>query len=125
MQCWYEKTVERVVPQIESLPDFLVRQDLDLLQLNDNQKCMLEEKFTMQEVKHAIQEANEDSSPGPSGQVIVIFKLLFMTLSHVMMTALSQLVLVPCPFDTEDFWWSHHRKVVYIPKVPKLATPAD
>ena len=33
-------------------------------------KDMLEEEFSMAEVKQAIQEANEVSAPGPSGQTI-------------------------------------------------------
>jgi hypothetical protein len=46
--------MEKVVPQTESLPDFLDRQGLGLLQLDANQKSMLEEEFTIQEVKQAV-----------------------------------------------------------------------
>jgi hypothetical protein len=55
MQRWYERTVEKVVPQTESVPDFLDRHGLGLLQLDDNQKSMLEEEFTIQEAKQAVQ----------------------------------------------------------------------
>jgi hypothetical protein len=55
MQRWYERTVEKVVPQTESVPDFLDRRGLGLLQLDDNQKSMLEEEFTIQEAKQAVQ----------------------------------------------------------------------
>jgi hypothetical protein len=56
---------------------------------------MLEEEFTPEEVKAAISEANEVSAPGPSGQTISFFKLLFMTIPTVMTSALNQLVFVP------------------------------
>jgi hypothetical protein len=45
---------------------------------------MLEEEFTPEEVKAAISEANEVSAPGPSGQTISFFKLLFMSIPTVM-----------------------------------------
>ncbi len=72
MQRWYEQTAERVVPQLESLPDFLNRQGLELPQLDDR-KSVLEEELTIHEVKQAIQEANKVSAPGPSGQTVTFF----------------------------------------------------
>jgi hypothetical protein len=125
MQQWYEKTAERLVPQAETLYDFLDRHQIELPQIDDDQKAMLEEEFTMQEVKQAIQEANEVSAPGPSGQTIAFFKLLFLAIPAVMTAALNQLVFVPHLQEAEDFRWIRHRKVVYIPKVPQPATPSD
>jgi hypothetical protein len=61
------------MPQLESLPDFLSRQSLDLQQLEDDQKSRLEEEFTTQKVKQAIQEADEVCALGPSGQTIAFF----------------------------------------------------
>jgi hypothetical protein len=69
-------TAERLVPQTESLNNFLERHGVDLQQIDNDQKAMLEEEFTLQEVKQAIQEANEVSAPGPSGQTFAFFKLL-------------------------------------------------
>jgi hypothetical protein len=54
MQQWYEKTAERLVPQTESLNNFLERHGMDLPQIDEDQKAMLEEEFTLQEVKQAI-----------------------------------------------------------------------
>ncbi len=56
MQQWYEKTAERLVPQTESLNNFLERHGMDLPLIDEDQKAMLEEEFTLQEVKQAIQE---------------------------------------------------------------------
>jgi hypothetical protein len=125
MQQWYEKTAERLVPQAETLYDFLDRHQIELPQIDDDQKAMLEEEFTMQEVKQAIQEANEVSAPGPSGQTIAFFKLLFLAIPAVMTAALNQLVFVPHLQEAEDFRWIRHRKVVYIPKISQPATPSD
>jgi hypothetical protein len=43
MQQWYEKTAERTIPQMEALTDFLARSNLELPQLDEDQKAMLEE----------------------------------------------------------------------------------
>jgi hypothetical protein len=125
MQQWYEKTAERLVPQAETLYEFLERHDVELPQIDDDQKAMLEEEFTPQEVKQAIQEANEISAPGPSGQTIVFFKLLYLAIPTVMTAALNQLVFVPHLQEADDYRWIRHRKVVYIPKVPQPSTPSD
>ncbi len=76
-------------------------------------------------MKQAIQEANEVSVPGPSGQTIAFFKLLFLAIPNIMTTALNQLVFVPRLQEADDYRWIRHRKVVYIPKVPKPSTPSD
>jgi hypothetical protein len=60
--------------QREALPDFLARHNLALTQLDEDQKSMLEEEFSQQEVKAVIQEGNEVSAPGSSGHSIAFFK---------------------------------------------------
>ena len=122
MQTWYERTAERTVPQTETLTDFLGRHNLELPQITDEHKDMLEEEFSMAEIKQAIQEANEVSAPGPSGQTIAFFKLLFLAVPHLLTSALNQLVFVPCLLESEELRWIRHRKVVYIPKIPKTFT---
>jgi hypothetical protein len=42
-----------------------------------------------------------------------------------MTTALNQLVFVSCLQEADDYRWIRHRKVVYIPEVPKPTTPSD
>jgi hypothetical protein len=125
MQKWYEHTAERIVLKLETLASFMTHQGLDLPQLDDDQQAMLEEEFTTQEVKTAISEANEVSASGPSGQTISFFKLLFMSIPAVMTAALNQLVFVPELLNDQDFRWIRHRKVVYIPKIPKPTSPGD
>jgi hypothetical protein len=67
----------------EALPDFLARHNLTLTQLDEDQKSILEEEFSQQEVKAAIEEGNEVSAPGSSGQSIAFFKMLFLAVpSH-------------------------------------------
>jgi hypothetical protein len=63
--------------------------------LDDDQKQALEEEFTKHEVKPAIQEANEVSVPGHSGQTVAFFKLLFLAIPIFMTTALDQPIFVP------------------------------
>jgi hypothetical protein len=125
MQKWYERTLERVLPQIETLTSFLARYELNLPQIDEDQCAMLEEEFTTEEIRLAISEANEVSAPGPSGQTITFFKLLFMAIPNIMTSALNQLVFVPGLLNDQDFRWIRHRKVVYIPKLPQPVSPGD
>jgi hypothetical protein len=125
MQKWYERTAEWVLPQIETLTSFLARYELNLPQIDEDQCAMLEEEFTTEEIRMAISEANEVSAPGPSGQTITFFKLLFMAIPNIMTSALNQLVFVPGLLNNQDFRWIHHRKVVYIPKLPQPVSPGD
>jgi hypothetical protein len=64
---------------------------------------MLEEELSMQKVKQALQEANDVSASGPSGQTIAFFKLLFLAIRNVLIKALKQLVFVPYLLESEDF----------------------
>ncbi len=125
MQKWYERTAERVLPQLETLDSFLARHNINLPQIDEDQCAMLEEEFTTEEIKMAISKANEVSAPGPSGQTITFFKLLFMAIPNIMTSALNQLVFVPGLLNDQDFRWIRHRKVVYIPKLPQPVAPGD
>jgi hypothetical protein len=44
MQQWYEKTAERLVPQTETINNFLERHGFDLPQIDEDQKAILEEE---------------------------------------------------------------------------------
>ncbi len=125
MQKWYERTAELVLPQLETLDSFLARHNINLPQIDEDQCAMLEEEFTTEEIRNAISEANEVSAPGPSGQTITFFKLLFMAIPNIMTSALNQLVFVPGLLNDQDFRWIRHRKVVYIPKLPQPVAPGD
>jgi hypothetical protein len=86
---------------------------------------MLVEEITPMEIEDAINEAKETSAPGPSGQTITLYKLLFQEIPGILTAALNQLVfnkeLAECPI----FQWIKHRKVVYIPKKPNPIDPGD
>jgi hypothetical protein len=121
MQAWYERTAE----QTETLTDFLARHHTDLPQIEDDQKEALEEEFSINEVKQAINEAHEVSAPGPSGHTIAFYKLLFLTMPNMMTRALNQLVFLPRLSEDEQLRWVQHRKVIYIPKVSSPTAPSD
>jgi len=95
MQQWYERTAERALPQTISLQEFLTAHNIRLPQITEEQKESLEEEFTQEEVLEAIKEANEVSAPGPSGQNIAFYKLLFTDIPHIMTQAINQMVFVP------------------------------
>ncbi len=113
MQAWYERTAERALPQTETLTDFLARHHTDLPQIEDDQKEALEEEFSVDEVKHTIKEAHEVCAPGPSGQTIAFYKLLFLIMPNMITRALNQLVFLPRLSEDEQLRWVQHRKVIY------------
>ncbi len=125
MQAWYERTAERALPQTKTLTDFLAHHHTDLPQIEDDQKEALEEEFSVDEVKQAINEAHEVSAPGPSGHTIAFYKLLFLTMPNMMTRALNQLVFLPRLSEDEQLRWVQHRKVIYIPKIPSPTAPSD
>jgi hypothetical protein len=50
---------------------------------------MLSEEFSQDEIGDAIKEAKEHSAPGPSGQILSFYKLLFMILPNLMTKAIN------------------------------------
>ena len=125
MQKWYECTAEHAPQQLLTLDQFLQEQDLHLPQLSAEDCSDLEEEFTVEEVRQAISEAKAVSAPGPSGQTISFFKLLFMHTPHLMTQALNQLVFVPLLSTEKHLQWIQERKVIYIPKKPRPTSPGD
>jgi hypothetical protein len=109
----------------QTLTDFLARHHTDLPQIEDDQKEALEEEFSINEVKQAINEAHEVSAPGPSGHTITFYKLLFLTMPNMMTRALNQLVFLPRLSEDEQLRWVQHRKVIYIPEVSSPTAPSD
>jgi hypothetical protein len=125
MQEWYEKTAQEETIQTMELQDFLTQRGIQLPQLTEDQKMEMEQEFTMQEIKDALSEATEASAPGPSGHSIVFYKLLFMEIPLLFTEAINQLVFVPKLLNESKLQWIHNRKIIYIPKKLKPATPAD
>jgi hypothetical protein len=78
MQDWYEQTAMQETEQTIPLSQFLASHGIVLPTLDAEQREEIEEEFTIEEIQQAIQEATESSAPGPSGQTINFFKLLFL-----------------------------------------------
>ncbi len=125
MQQWYEERAERATPQTRTLKEFLESHHIQLPQITEDQKDMLDDEFTIAEVQDALNDANDVSAPGPSGQNIAFYKLLFADIPNIMTQAVNQMVFVPRLNETQQFKWIQHRKVVYIPKKPGPTSPSD
>ena len=125
MQDWYENTAQTSTPQTTSLQQFIEEHNIVLPQITEGQKEMLSEEFSQEEIGDALKEAKEYSAPGPSGQIIAFYKLLFMMVPNLMTEAINQMVFVPGLIDQNTFAWIRKRKVVYIPKKPQPISPPD
>ncbi len=93
MQEWYETTAQYTTTQTTPLQQFMEEHNVVLPQITEDQKEMLSEKFSQDEIGDAIKEAKEHSAPGPSGQIISFYKILFMP--NLMTEAINQMVFVP------------------------------
>ena len=125
MQNWYEDTAQHTTPQTTTLSEFLEQHNILLPQLTDEQKNDLAEEFTTDEISDALKEAQEKSAPGPSGQNISFYKLLFMLTPTLMTAAINQMVFIPGLIEDKKLTWVRNRKVCYIPKKPNPTTPSD
>ena len=125
MQNGYESTAACTHPQTLTLDEFLRNHNLQLPQLSAEDCEELEQEFSIDEVKQAISEAKTVSAPGPSGQTITFFKLIFASAPNLMVQALNQLVFVPSLVSDGAFKWIQERKVIYIPKKATPVSPGD
>ncbi len=124
MQQWYEETAEHTTPQARTLQEFLTSHDIKLPQITEDQKDMLDDKFTITEVQDDLKDANDVRAPSPSGHNIVFYKLLFANIPNIMTQAINQMVFVTHLDEKPQFKWIQHRKVVYIPKKPGPTRPS-
>jgi hypothetical protein len=125
MQQWYEETAERTTPQTRTLQEFLTSHNIQLPQITEDQKDMLDDEFKISKVQEASDNANDVNYPGPSGHNIAFYKLLFADIPHIMTRAINQIVFVPHLNEMTQFRWIQHRKVVYIPKKLGPISPSD
>jgi hypothetical protein len=125
MQDWYSNTANTEHVQKETLSDFLLDQHLELPQISPKLQDMLTEEITVMEVEDAINEAQEASAPGPSGQTITLYKILFQELPNIFTAAINQLVFNEELAKHPDFQCIKHRKVIYIPKKPNPLASED
>jgi exonuclease III len=84
MQEWYEVTASRELDQAETLTDMLHDLQMELPQISPENRELLDEEISQTEIENAINEAQEVSAPGPTGQTITLYKLLIQsqTSSH-------------------------------------------
>jgi len=125
MQNWYQETANKDHEQTLTLTDFMNKQNINIPKITPEQADYLEQEFTEQEVQQAINDANETSASGISGQSISLFKLIFLEIPQIMTAALNQLVFVPGLMDDPDLQWIRRRKVIYIPKKTPALHPRD
>jgi hypothetical protein len=125
MQDWYGYTANLAQPQTETLADFLSDLQLDLPQISLEDQDMLTDEITQAEIEDAINKAHEISAPGPSGQTITLYKLLFQEIPHIVTASINQLVFNSELARDQEFQWIKERKVIYIPKKPNPLFPGD
>jgi hypothetical protein len=125
MQEWYGNTASQEWEQVETLEDMLGDLHLDLPQISPEIRELLDEEISSPEVEVAINEAHEVSAPGPTGQTITLYKLLFQEIPDIFTSAINQLVFNPELASHSMFQWIKERKVIYIPEKPLPATPGD
>ncbi len=125
MQKWYENTAQAETPQEATLSSFLDDHGTVLPQLTPAQQDDMAEEITQAEVLWAINEAAETSAPGPTGQTIALYKLIFHELPNILTNAVNQMVFVPGLLDLAELRWIQDRKVVWIPKKPSPRTPSE
>jgi hypothetical protein len=102
-----------------TLNEFLHKYEIELPTLDDNEISYLEQPFSIDEVKNALQAAKQRSAPGPSGQGISIFKYIFKMVPYILVCALNELTFVPGLINDSAFAWLLHRHIIYIPKPGK------
>ncbi len=92
MQEWYGNTASQNWEQVETITDMLDDLQMDLPQISPEVRDLLDEEITSLEVETAINEAHEVSAPGPTGQTITLYKLLFQEIPDIFTAAVNQLV---------------------------------
>jgi hypothetical protein len=70
-------------------------------------------------------ENHEVSAPGPTGQTIILYKLIFQEIPDIFTAAVNQLVFNHELASHTLFQWIKERKVIYIPKKPRPTPPGD
>jgi hypothetical protein len=125
MQEWYGNTASQNWEQAETLTDMLDDLQVNLPQISPDVSDLLDEEITSLEVETAINESHEVSAPGPTGQTITLYKLLFQEIPDIFTAAVNQLVFNHEMVTHDMFQWIKEREVIYILKKPLPTTPGD
>ncbi len=122
----YQQTANQTIEQTVSLDQFIQSQSLPPLpHLTEDQKQILTEDITCEEVKWALQNASTTSAPGPSGQTISLYRLLYVEAPTLLTSAINQLAFCTDMTSLPDLQWIKKRKVIYIPKNSSPSSPSD
>ena len=125
MQQWYEDTAQQQTEQTTSLEEFLNASNIRLPQISPEQQEELIEEITMEEVQWALNASKETSAPGPTGQSINLYRLLFQLIPEALTKAINQIAFVPGMLLLPELSWIQERKVIWIPKNKAPQTPSD
>jgi len=126
MQEWYENTASKEVPQKQTVKDYLQKYNVELNKISEDDAIKMEERVTMSELECALQDAKENTAPGPSGQTINFYKLIKLHAPHVLLEAVNDMIFSPEIFQLEHNKWIKNRKVVYVQKKKdNPQTPSD
>ena len=125
MQKWYEETAQKEHCQTLSLQDFLTQSNVQLPKISPEMQEELQQDIDAEEIQWALDEAKERGAPGPSGQSITLYKLLFQLIPNTFAKAINQLTFVPRLMEHSDMRWIQQRKVIWIPKKPDSLQPSD
>ncbi len=102
----YQNTANAVNQQMTTLESFLQQHSVPPLPtLDDDQRDKLVEDITCEEVKWALQQASSTSAPGPSGQTISIFQLIFLEAPTLLTAAVNQLAFWPHLTSLPELQW--------------------
>ncbi len=121
----YCRDVETKFVPTRSLEDFMREHAVTLPSLSEEQREGLEADVTTDELRDALSSARAESSPGPSGQSIAIFKYLFCQVPQLFTKAINELIFVKGLCDSPSLSWLKERKIIYIPKAGKALDRAS
>ena len=112
MQEWYQNTTNTPVEQTVTLQQFLLENGVQLPQLTQDIAEHLDAEFTVADIHWSLQNAKENTAPGPTGQTINLYKLIFLEAPDILTAAINQIAFTPGLLDTPEFNWIRQRKIV-------------
>ena len=125
MDRWYQETANKEQEQTETLQAFLEKNRIRLPKITDEERDEMEKEITREEVEEALRDAKTNTAPGPTGQTITYYRLLYQEIPDIFTEAINQLTFQTEQGSSEYLTWIRNRKVVYIPKKEDPKSPGD
>ena len=125
MDRWYQETANKEQEQTESLQAFLDRNRIRLPKITDEERDEMEREITKEEIEEALRDARTNTAPGPTGQTITYYRMLYQEIPDIFTEAINQLTFQTEQGSSEYLAWIRNRKVVYIPKKEDPKSPGD